>query len=208
MAATKTSKKTASTKTSKKAASTSSRRKLAGKAAKSRKSTKAASPTILLVNMIPRSLSGEEHQDSEPSIAVNPANPLQIAGSAFTPDPGEGPLGPIYVSTDGGNTWTLNSILPGATAGFGTFDVTLQFGTKTNVLYAGILRADAPGNTTRLNILRTKDFAGATPMTLLVDRLGVDQPYVMAATVTTGADAGKDRVYVGNNDFKAPGGRT
>jgi len=206
----------AAAKPSKKVASSSSRRKVAGKAAKkvarkaakTRKSTKASGPTILLVNMIPRSLSGEEHQDSEPSIAVNPANPLQIAGSAFTPDPGEGPLGPIYVSTDGGNTWALNSILPGATAGFGTFDVTLQFGTKTNVLYAGILRADSPGNSTRLNILRTKSFASAAPMTLLVDRLGVDQPYVMVATVDSGADAGKDRLYVGNNDFKAPGGRT
>jgi hypothetical protein len=199
MAAAKTSKKVATT------SSSSSRRKAAKKASKS---TKASGPTILLVNMIPKSLSGEDHQDSEPSIAVNPANPMQIAGSAFTPDPGEGPLGPIFVSTDGGQTWTLNAIIPGAIPGFGTFDVTLQFGTKTNVLYAGILRADAPGNTMRLNILRTKDFTSATPMAVLVDRTGVDQPYVMAATVANGADAGKDRLYVGNNDFKAPGGRT
>src|SRR5436190_14130967 len=42
---------------------------------------------VVVVNMIPRSLSGEANQDSEPTIAVNPANPLQIAGSAFTPDP-------------------------------------------------------------------------------------------------------------------------
>jgi hypothetical protein len=203
MAAAKKSKKGASS------SSSSSRRKAASKAAKkTNKSVKASSPTILLVNMIPKSLSGEEHQDSEPSIAVNPANPLQIAGSAFTPDPGEGPLGPIFVSTDGGQTWTLNSIIPGAIPGFGTFDVTLQFGTKTNVLYAGILRADSTGDTLRLNILRTKDFTKATPMAVLVDRLGVDQPYVMAATVAKGADAGKDRLYVGNNDFKAPGGRT
>jgi hypothetical protein len=210
MAAARASKKitASSSSSSRRKAAEKAARKVTAKAAKTRKSAKAAAPTILLVNMIPRSLSGEEHQDSEPSIAVNPANPLHIAGSAFTPDPGEGPLGPIYVSTDGGNTWTLNSILPGATPESGTSDVTLQFGTKTNVLYVGILRADAPGNTTRLNILRTNDFSRAAPMKLLVDRLGVDQPYVMATTVTSGPDAGKDRLYVGNNDFKAPGGRT
>ena len=37
--------------------------------------------------MIPQSMSNETNQDSEPNLAVNPANPLQIAGSAFTPDP-------------------------------------------------------------------------------------------------------------------------
>lgn len=42
---------------------------------------------IKVVNIIPRSLSGETNQDSEPNIAVNPANPLQIAASAFTPSP-------------------------------------------------------------------------------------------------------------------------
>jgi len=66
----------------------------------------------MIVNIIPNSLSGETNQDSEPSLAVNPANPLQIAASAFTPDPMGGPNAPIYVSTDGGQTWVLNSIVP------------------------------------------------------------------------------------------------
>ena len=63
---------------------------------------RAPAPSVLVVNMIPKSLSGEEHQDSEPTIAVNPANPRQIAASAFTPDPAEGPRAPIYASIDGG----------------------------------------------------------------------------------------------------------
>src|SRR5215831_6033631 len=81
-------------------------------------STKAnrAAGQVLVVNMIPKSLSGENHQDSEPTIAVNPQNPLQIAASAFTPDPSHGPRAPIYLSTDGGNTWTLNSIVPSTVA--------------------------------------------------------------------------------------------
>jgi hypothetical protein len=156
--------------------------------------------------MIPKSLSGEEHQDSEPTIAVNPANPLQIVGTAFTPDPAKGSYAPIYISNDGGNTWTLNSIVPGADRTTGTGDITVQFSQTNNVLYAGILRGDS--RTTRLNILRTKNWAGGAPMEILVDRNNVDQPYVQVSTPTKGADKGKDRVYVGNNDLNATGSAT
>jgi hypothetical protein len=150
---------------------------------------------IVVVNMIPRSLSGETNQDSEPNLAVNPSNPLQIAGSAFTPDPGGGPNAPIFVSSDGGNTWLLNSIVPSQAGSFtGTGDITVRFA-ESGILYAGILRQ--PGFL-RLNILRTANFLGAATMTVLVDRPDVDQPYVQARTT-----AGNDRVYVGLNDFAA-----
>src|SRR6266849_845821 len=181
-----------------------------GKRAKTQKAQHA--PTkVLIVNMIPKSLSGEDHQDSEPSIAVNPSNPLHLAASAFTPDPSEGPRAPIYVSTDGGNTWTLNSIVPSTVAdGSVTGDITVAFGTSSNNLYAGIIRFPFPGDKTRLNILRTNDFQSSATMTVLVDRIGsgVDQPYVQATTVKSGTGQGKDRVYVGDNDFNAAGGKT
>jgi hypothetical protein len=45
-------------------------------------------------------------------------------------------------------------------------------------------------------------------MPVLVDRLGVDQPWVVAGTVQAGPGVGQDRVYVGNNDFAGPAGRT
>src|ERR1043166_4547722 len=105
--------------------------KKASKASKKKTSKKAATPKVLLVNIIPKSLSGETHQDSEPTIAVNPANPLQIAASAFTPDPLRGSFAPIYVSNDGGNTWTLNSIVPGNNRLTGTRDITVQFSKTT-----------------------------------------------------------------------------
>jgi hypothetical protein len=159
--------------------------------------------------MTPKMLSGEEHQDSEPSIAVNPANPSQIAGSAFTPDPSGGSRAPIYVSTDGGSTWQLNLIVPGNDPDAGTNDITLQFGGRSNVLYAGILRFTRSEDT-RLNILRTHDYTSPAPMAVLVDRTsgGIDQPYVQATTVARGPDRGKDRLYVGDNYSSLSSGRT
>lgn len=156
---------------------------------------------VLVVNMIPNSQSDEENQDSEPNIAVNPANPLQIAGSAFTPDPLGGANAPIYISTDGGNTWAFNSIVPSSAGSMtGTGDITIRFGGTSDILYSGILRL--PGFL-RLNILRTFDFTNAAPMDVLVDRNNIDQPYIQAATVMGGSGSGKDRVYVGDNDFAA-----
>jgi hypothetical protein len=117
---------------------------------------------------------------------VNPANPNQIAITAFTPDPMGGTNAPIFVSSDGG--------------------ITPRFG-GGNRFYAGILRR--PG-TLRLNILRTAGFTGASTMTVLVDRNNVDQPYIQAAQVPSGPSAGKDRVYVGLNDLalRSTTGRT
>src|SRR5437773_2691607 len=100
--------------------------KTAVKKNKRKSVSNASSPAVLVVNMIPKSLSGETHQDSEPTIAVNPVNPLQIAAAAFTPDPLKGSFAPIYVSNDGGNTWTLNSIVPGNNRRTGTGDITLR----------------------------------------------------------------------------------
>ena len=79
-----------------------------------------------LSNGNPQSLSGETRQDSEPNIAVNPANPQQIAISAFTPDPMGGPNAPIFISTNSGTTWTLNNIIGSTSATTGTGDITLR----------------------------------------------------------------------------------
>jgi hypothetical protein len=155
------------------------------------------SPGVLVVNMIPKSRSGETNQDSEPNLAVDPAAPLRMVGSAFTPDPGGGPNAPIYFSTDGGNTWKLNSIIPGN--GFvGTGDITVRF-SPSHTLYAGILRGDV---SLRLNILRTANFTSPVPMQILLSRNNVDQPYIQAARVKIGAVL-KDVVFNGDNDFNS-----
>jgi hypothetical protein len=155
---------------------------------------------VTVVNMIPQALSGETNQDSEPNLAVNPNNPLQMAGSAFTPNPSGGSLAPIFVSTDGGNTWSLNAIVPGASS-LPTFDITLKFGGTSDALYGGIIRAD----NSALALLRTKNYVDTAPMTVLLNRAPSssgaidDQPWVQATTVT--APTGSlDRVYIGSND--------
>ena len=156
-------------------------------------------PNVTVVNMIPFAQSTETNQDSEPNLSVNPSNPLQIAGSAFTPNPTSATgAAPIFVSTDGGATWTLNNIVPSANGM--TNDITVRFGGTSNVLYTGTLRG---GSTFTLNISRTTNFTSPTTMALLVSRAQNDQPFVQAATIS-----GADRVYVGNNDFNAANGRT
>jgi len=156
------------------------------------------SDIITVVNMIPKLSSGETNQDSETNLAVNPANPLEIAGTAFTPSPNaSNKNSPIFYSNDGGNTWSLKDII----AGTPVRDQTLRFATTSGILYAGVLWGGG-GNIALINfdILRTSDFSGLTTMARLAERTNDDQPFVQAATVTSGPDAGKDRVYVGSND--------
>jgi hypothetical protein len=153
---------------------------------------------ITIVNMMPQSMSGESNQDSEPNLAVNPANPKQIVATAFTPAPLGGADAPVYVSADSGNNWVLNAIVPG-NGSFGTGDITTAFPTTGGVLYAGTLN----GVTTELNILRTADPTANTPMTLLEHRGHEDQPWVVALT-----SGSTDRVFVGNNNTGASSGAT
>jgi hypothetical protein len=153
--------------------------------------------------MIPASLSGETNQDSEPNLAVNPEHPTDMVGTAFTPAPMGGSFAPIYISTDGGNIWALRTVVPD-NGSFGTGDITVGFATSGGVLYAAILS----GTTfLRMKILRTSSFTSATAMTQLVQRDDIDQPWIIAGSVVVGG-VSRDRVYVGNNNFNQPSGRT
>jgi hypothetical protein len=160
---------------------------------------------VRVINMIPNAQSNEIGQDSEPNLAVNPADINKIVGSAFTVNPtGAVNRAPIFISSDKGNTWAMNNIVPSGNGATG--DISLQFGTQGNELYTGTLRG---GSGLRMNILRSNNPFGAAVMDLLIDRAGagVDQPYVDAITsIVDGAQ--RDRVYTGNNDFNAASGRT
>lgn len=157
--------------------------------------------TLKVVNITPVALSGDMTQDGEPNLAVNPEKPTEMVATAFTPDPMGGSLAPIYVSTDGGDTWVLRSIVPGGTEDLGTGDISVSFASKGGTLYAGILNGQAAqADITRMQILRAPDIASTTPMDVLVTRDEEDQPWVVAGSVGANG-AGHDRVYVGNNNF-------
>jgi hypothetical protein len=148
--------------------------------------------------MVPLLQSNQTDHDVETNIAVNPANKLQIVGTAFTPDPLGGANAPIYISTDGGNTWALNSIIPGNNSTYGTGDISVRFAGSGDQLYAGTLRG---GSWLTMNILRIPDYTAATVAQLLVSRTSVDQPYVQATTVLGGPGVTRDRVYITSNDW-------
>ena len=153
---------------------------------------------IKVVNMVNISQSGESNQDSEPNLAVNPFNSLEMAATAFTPSPSASLTNsPIYYSNDGGNTWVLIDILPGTPIR----DQTLQFSTVNAILYASVLWGGGTNfQFINFDILRTNPISAGTPMTRLATRTFDDQPFVQAATVVGGTARGKDRIYIGSND--------
>lgn len=181
--------------TSTRAARTTTRRT----ASRRTRSSAAAAAGVFLINMIPKSLSNEHTQDSEPHLTINPANNKQIVGTAFTPDPAGGVLAPIFLSSDAGASWRLNSIVPSVAGSIGTGDITTAFSGKATTLYANILNA---GNS-HLQFLRTLNPFTPTPMTILADRPNADQPFTHARMNGT-----REVVYVGDNDFAAPAGHT
>lgn len=83
---------------------------------------------------------------SEPMLAENPENPLNlVGGSKFFTDPAHYrfQIG-YYTSFDGGCTWTDGGVLPGFKSGTITSDPSFAFDTHNDV-YAAVL-FDGPGN--------------------------------------------------------------
>src|SRR5437879_8472859 len=153
---------------------------------------------VRVVDLIPVSLSGESWQDAEPFLALYASNPRLMAASAFTPNPGgsASATAPIFVSDDGGDSWTLRNTLPSQTM---TADITQAVGGNPPVLYAGIMKVpDFP-----LNELKANDLFSPATMILQGFRADLDQPFVRTTAV-----GNADRVYVGLNDFDASDGRT
>src|SRR5438046_87416 len=153
---------------------------------------------VRVVDLIPVSLSGESWQDAEPFLALYASNPRLMAASAFTPNPGgsASATAPIFVSDDGGDSWTLRNTLPSQTM---TADITHAVGGNPPVLYAGIMKVpDFP-----LNELKANDLFSPATMILQGFRADIDQPFVR-----TTAAGNADRVYVGLNAFDASDGRT
>jgi hypothetical protein len=175
---------------------------------------------VRLVNVIPNARSGETGRDSEPSIAVNPRNPLQIAISTFTNDPMGTSNVPLFISDDGGSTWNLSvPIVTGHATSkcvAPVCDITLRFANITDFLYPAYLFRDDSTDVTTYRIDQVTDIFGLGPgpsATQLRTRTGTglsipDQPYIEANTVLGGGASGNDRLFVPFNDLTVATGRT
>ena len=157
---------------------------------------------LKIVNMIPNGWSDEENQDCEPNLSVNPANHSEIIGTAFTFDNPAGTSAispamtgnwaPFFSSVDGGDTWTLQFVLPsGAGDQLPTWDVTARYGGSSGEVYSGLI---SPGG---LTILVGRAPNAATQQTNLTSLTG-DQPFLEATTTVAGGTS-HDRLYVGYN---------
>jgi hypothetical protein len=168
--------------------------------------------TVTVVDIIPKYNSKETTDDSEPNVAVNPANPLQIAATAFTPDSsGATDLMPIFLSQDGGQTWTESSIIPVNANNNcpATCDITPRFAGASNILYVGWLDGDLsaiPKPKIEYNVGRVTPFPPPAAVAVLENIPETltyrDQPYTQATTVMgdPAGGTGNDRVYIGSND--------
>lgn len=157
---------------------------------------------IHLVNMVPRSLSSETNDDSETNLSLNPARARQIVGTAFTPY--GAPNTPIYLSKNGGDTWTLNAIVPGPTG-----DYNVKFSSRA--LYGGNLRPVGAPRVLDMDALRTPNPFVPSAMSVVEVVPGAgwprfyDQPWVQVHTERRGRRGGRDRLYVGGNDLTISG---
>ena len=159
---------------------------------------------IRVINLIPANQSGETWQDSEPNLAMDPSNVNRIVASAFTRNPNltNTTVAPIYISSDNGNTWQHNNIVPTGAAAFSvsamTGDISLKFNDSGGRLYTGILRAGQPNRT--MDILTTNNPFNNNQMNVVSTRIQPDQPWVKVKSTFVAGNS-LDRVYVSNNDL-------
>ncbi len=162
-----------------------------------------------IVDIIPPSDSGETGDNSEPSIGVNPANPMQLIAASFG-----GSLGgnaPYFVSTDGGSTWSTFGALTNS-------DKTIAWVPNGSaVLTATLVGPDEPlplggdpdegGSATQLNMysasqseVMTSGGNFGSPINNFVGSDNNDQPWLRISP--------DGQVYMAYNDLGASGGKT
>jgi Bacterial Ig-like domain (group 3)/BNR/Asp-box repeat len=151
---------------------------------------------------------------NEPSIAVNPANPDQIAITRFA-STWNGNADVLY-STDGGITWTEQTSIPpppgvAGTSG-GPFDQTIDYG-RNGTLYGTFLTCTpatgggcsatsvVTGSTTDPTKASSWSWNGNPAQLTSGTRTNVDQPWLLVNRDPT--TASQDNVYVAYDDFGA-----
>ena len=121
--------------------------------------------SVTLVDIIPESLSGEKNMNCEPNLTVDPADPSRIAASARLPEPMGRKMSVVFISTDGGTTWSCRSTVPIDET---SPDVTLRFGGLSNMLYVAALPNHDPNKKYKFVTCRSNDFARNRMESILV----------------------------------------
>jgi hypothetical protein len=149
--------------------------------------------------------------DSEPSIAVNPANPNQIVMLSFSGSAPTGTNAPLWQSTDGGQTWTKSFSIP-QPPGVSAIpsDQTLDYG-RNNQLSLSFLNCGAgctnvvtgvtnnPGNAASFVWNQTAGVTQLTNANTATSINNADQPWVLVNRDPT--TAAQDDTYVAYDDF-------
>jgi len=101
-------------------------------------------------NVDPTLTNTDQFGDSEPAIAINAEHPNRIVLTAFSgfnwTNPGTNPPGdaPLWLTTDGGNTWSKDATIPspdGVNGKFCPCDQTIDYG-RHNELFGSFLTVD------------------------------------------------------------------
>ena len=141
-------------------------------------------PALLgVVDIIPKSDSAESNQNSEPSIAVNPVNPMQVFAGAFSvirPAP-DLTLTPFFLSEDGGVTWSDFGSL-------GTFDKSISWKSDGSAVLVAKL-GDGPIDTYSVTVT---DSGFGSPVNSFPGNNKNDQPWIRTGP--------SNHVYVAYND--------
>ncbi|GAA0696830.1 hypothetical protein GCM10010193_59530 [Kitasatospora atroaurantiaca] len=151
---------------------------------------------------------------NEPSIAVNPANPNQIAITRFSGSWSGGGNTDLLYSADGGITWTERSTIPPPPGlddtGGGPADQTIDYG-RNGTLYGTFLtcKRNASGGCDKTRVVTgsTTDptnsaswsWNGNPAQLTSGTRTNADQPWLLINRDPT--TASQDNVYVGYQDF-------
>ena len=172
-------------------------------------------PLVRVVQLIPVELAAENLSNPEPSIAVNPSNPLEIVASALllgkydpclpandAPYLDSASYG-LLRSVDGGVLWSHQCVLKVDRSELGLAnDISIDFG-ESDRLFGAYLSLSSSTLTTRGRLFRAKT-AASPPWTidevLPFDQNGVDQPWAAAT-------GGSPRFAFGVlNELADPGG--
>src|SRR5215467_3079257 len=96
---------------------------------------------------------------SEPMLAENPKNPLNlVGGSKFFTDPAhyKFQIG-YYTSFDGGCTWTDGAVLPGFEKNVTTSDISFAFGNHNDVYAAVLYAQNSPRGKSGIALSKSSD---------------------------------------------------